>query len=282
MQYSHGIILGLIQGLAEFLPISSSGHLILARILLGIQTDTPELKMFDILLHVGTLIPVIVLFWKDWMAMLRHPIKNRTLLLLIVASLPTLAIYALAKVLTPESINGFAVFDSGWFLGVSFLITGFLLLLTESVSRRKNRQASSEVTFPRALLMGIFQGLGLLPGVSRSGSTISGGILSGLDRKSAAKFSFMMSAPAIVGSLLMEGKDALEAGYLDQINWPVTAVGMLVACICGFIAIRFMMKLINRISLNHFAFYVCLLGIIIITLQIIGVSWVPAFEIPTV
>ena len=111
MQYSHGIILGLIQGLAEFLPISSSGHLILARILLGIQTDTPELKMFDILLHVGTLIPVIVLFWKDWMAMLRHPIKNKTLLLLIVASLPKLAIYALAKVLTPESINGFAVFN---------------------------------------------------------------------------------------------------------------------------------------------------------------------------
>ena len=282
MQYLHGVILGLIQGLAEFLPISSSGHLIIARILLGIQTDTPELKMFDILLHIGTLIPVIVLFWSDWMAMLRHPIKNKTLLLLIVASVPTLAIYFLAKVLTPESVNGFAIFDSGWFLGVSFLITGFLLLLTEAFSRRKSRKTTGNVTFFHALIMGIFQGLGLMPGISRSGSTISGGILSGLDRKSAARFSFMMSAPAIVGSLLMEGKDALEEGYLDMINWPVTAVGMIVACICGFIAIRFMMKLINRISLNHFAFYVCLLGVVILVLQIIGVSWFPAFELPVV
>ncbi len=282
MQYLHGVILGLIQGLAEFLPISSSGHLIIARILLGIQTDTPELKMFDILLHIGTLIPVIVLFWSDWMAMLRHPIKNKTLLLLIVASVPTLAIYFLAKVLTPESVNGFAIFDSGWFLGVSFLITGFLLLLTEAFSRRKSRKATGNVTFFHALIMGIFQGLGLMPGISRSGSTISGGILSGLDRKSAARFSFMMSAPAIVGSLLMEGKDAVEEGYLDMINWPVTAVGMIVACICGFIAIRFMMKLINRISLNHFAFYVCLLGVVILVLQIIGVTWFPAFELPVV
>lgn len=282
MQYLHGVILGLIQGLAEFLPISSSGHLIITRILLGIQTDTPELKMFDILLHIGTLIPVIVLFWSDWMAMLRHPIKNKTLLLLIVASVPTLAIYFLAKVLTPESVNGFAIFDSGWFLGVSFLITGFLLLLTEAFSRRKSRKATGNVTFFHALIMGIFQGLGLMPGISRSGSTISGGILSGLDRKSAARFSFMMSAPAIVGSLLMEGKDAVEEGYLDMINWPVTAVGMIVACICGFIAIRFMMKLINRISLNHFAFYVCLLGVVILVLQIIGVTWFPAFELPVV
>lgn len=282
MQYLHGVILGLIQGLAEFLPISSSGHLIISRILLGIQTDTPELKMFDILLHVGTLIPVIVLFWRDWMEMIRHPIKTKTLLLLIVASLPTLAIYFLAKVLTPESINGFAIFDSGWFLGVSFLITGFLLLLTEALSHRKNKKSNEIVTFFHALIMGIFQGFGLMPGISRSGSTISGGILSGLDRKSAAKFSFMMSAPAIVGSLLMEGKDALEAGYLDMINWPVTVVGMIIACICGFIAIRFMMNLINHISLNHFAFYVCLLGVIILVIQIIGVDWFPPFELPVV
>lgn len=282
MQYLHGVILGLIQGLAEFLPISSSGHLIISRILLGIQTDTPELKMFDILLHVGTLIPVIVLFWRDWMEMIRHPIKTKTLLLLIVASLPTLAIYFLAKVLTPESINGFAIFDSGWFLGVSFLITGFLLLLTEALSHRKNKKSNEIVTFFHALIMGIFQGFGLMPGISRSGSTISGGILSGLDRKSAAKFSFMMSAPAIVGSLLMEGKDALEAGYLDMINWPVTVVGMIIACICGFIAIRFMMNLINHISLNHFAFFVCLLGVIILVIQIIGVDWFPPFELPVV
>lgn len=281
MNVFSGALLGLLQGLAEFLPISSSGHLILARLIMGIQDDNAAMKMLDILLHVGTLIPVAVVFWKDWMEMLRHPIKNKTLLLLIVASVPTLVIYMLAKKLTPESINGFAVFDSGWFLGVAFLITSLLMLLTEKLGKNAPaKEGNDRVTFKHAIIMGCMQGLGLLPGVSRSGSTISGGVFSGLNRNTAAKFSFMMSAPAIAGSLLMEGKDALEEGLFSQIAWLPTIVAIIVACVCGFLAIRFMLKLISKISMGWFALYTAVLGIVILLIQIAGVSWFPAFGIP--
>ena len=271
-------LLGLLQGLCEFLPVSSSGHLLLARLLLGIQTDSPALKMLDILLHVGTLIPVAVVFWKDWVNMLAHPIRNKTLLLLVIASLPTLAVYVLAKKLFP-SVDGFAVFDSGWFLGASFLLTAAFLVFCDawarSASCRKNKP-----DLLSALVMGLFQGIGMIPGVSRSGSTISGGVLSGLKKETAARFSFMMSAPAILGSLLMEGKDAVEAGWLREIQLVPTLVGILIACISGFAAIRFMLRIITRMPMGYFALYLALLGIGFLLLQLTGSSLVPAFLPP--
>ena len=275
-------ILGLIQGLGEFLPISSSGHLMLARFLLGIQGSTPEaesaFKVFDILLHVGTLIPLLIVFWKDWMDMLRHPVKNRTLLYLFIASVPTLVIYMAAKILFKD-VDGFSVFDSGWFLGVSFLITAFFLLLCDLVSSK--RGASARKVGPlQAVLMGVFQGLGLMPGISRSGSTIFGGILAGLDKKKAASFSFMMSAPAIVGSLLMEGKDALEAGDFAYIELVPVLVGILVAAVSGFLALRFMLKIVSTVPLSWFALYVAVIGILFLVFQLAGAPFVPAFRIP--
>ena len=110
MSILESAFMGLLKGLCEFLPVSSSGHLLLARLLLGIQTDTPAMKMLDILLHIGTLIPVVVVFWKDWTAMVAHPVRNKTLMYLFIGSVPTLIIYVLAKKIFPE-VNGFAVFD---------------------------------------------------------------------------------------------------------------------------------------------------------------------------
>lgn len=277
MSILNGIILGIIQGLGEFLPISSSGHLLLARILLGIQTDTPALKMLDILLHVGTLIPVLIVFRREWLHMIAHPIKDRTLLMLIVASLPTLAIYLLAKKLFPD-VNGFAVFDNGWFLGCSFLITAVFLMVADRLAA--NRRPEKGVGVPQALSMGVFQGIGMIPGVSRSGSTILGGTAAGLDKQTAARFSFMMSAPAILGSLLMEGKDALEEGYFSQIDWAPTLLGILFAALFGILAIRFMLRIISRISLSWFSLYLAVLGVVYLLLQLSGSSLVPAFVIP--
>ena len=277
MSILNGIILGIIQGLGEFLPISSSGHLLLARILLGIQTDTPALKMLDILLHVGTLIPVLIVFRREWLHMIAHPIKDRTLLMLIVASLPTLAIYLLAKKLFPD-VNGFAVFDNGWFLGCSFLITAVFLMVADRLAA--NRRPEKGVGVPQALSMGVFQGIGMIPGVSRSGSTILGGTAAGLDKQTAARFSFMMSAPAILGSLLMEGKDALEEGYFSQIDWAPTLLGILFAALFGMLAIRFMLRTISRISLSWFSLYLAVLGVVYLLLQLSGSSLVPAFVIP--
>ncbi len=279
MNVLQSAVLGLIQGLGEFLPISSSGHLLLARFIMGIQGESPDVqsafKVLDILLHVGTLIPLLIIFWKDWLDMLRHPVRNKTLLYLIVASVPTLLVYIAAKKLFP-AVDGFAVFDSGWFLGASFLITALFLLLCDAVASRRPASGKN-VGFFNAVVMGFFQGIGLIPGVSRSGSTILGGVLSGLDKKKAASFSFMMSAPAILGSLIMEGKDALESGELKNIEILPVAVGILVAAVSGFLALRFMLRIISTVPLARFALYLALLGVVFLVLQLAGVSFLPAF-----
>lgn len=263
-------LLGLLQGLGEFLPISSSGHLLLGRMVFGLNVDeSPAYKMLDILLHAGTLIPVLIVFWKDWWAILKNPFKSKTLLLLIIASLPTLVF----KVIFDDFIDSC---DTGWFLGVSFLITAVFLLVAESISSRKAHK-TDKPGFLHAIVMGCMQGVALLPGVSRSGSTLAGGLLSGLDRKHAAKFSFMMSAPAIAGALLLEGKDAIENGWIKDLAVVPTIVGILVAAVVGYLAIRFMLKLITKVSLNWFALYVAILGVLILVLQLIGFPGVTPF-----
>lgn len=277
MSILQAAVLGLVQGLAEFLPISSSGHLILARAVMGISDETAStgaFMMLDVLLHAGTLLAVLVVFWKDWWAILKNPFRSKTLLMLFIASLPAL----LAVVLLGDVIDSFF---TGWFLGVSFLVTAVFMLIAEGVSRSSRKWA--EHPGPRhAIAMGLMQAVALLPGVSRSGSTLMGGVASGLNRKSAAKFSFMMSAPAILGSLVFEGKDALENGYFQQLSLVPTAVGVAVAAVSGYLAIRFMLRLINKASLNWFALYVALLGLLILLLQLAGFSALPAFELPAV
>ena len=279
MSILQSAILGIIQGLGEFLPVSSSGHLLLARIFFGIQTDTPAMKMLDILLHVGTLIPVIVVFRKDWIDMILHPVRNKTLLLLVIASVPTLVMYLAAKKGFPE-VNGFAVFDSGWFLGSSFLITALFLLLCDRLSLRNPGRGSGKVGILQALVMGIFQGIGMIPGISRSGSTILGGVSTGLNRSNAAKFSFMMSAPAIAGSLLLEGKDAIKEGYISQIAFIPSLVGVLLAAAVGYLAIRFMLKMIAKVPLSWFALYLAVIGLVFLLLQLSGNAFVPEFVLP--
>ena len=265
MSILQGALLGIIQGLGEFLPVSSSGHLLLARIFFGINTDSPA-------------IPVLIVFRREWIDMILHPVRNKTLLLLVIGSLPTLAVYLAAKMLFPE-VNGFSVFDSGWFLGSSFVITALFLLLCDRFSLRRNG-GSGKIGIPQALVMGLFQGIGMIPGVSRSGSTILGGVSSGLSRATAAKFSFMMSAPAIVGSLLMEGKDALEMGWFTQVALLPSLVGILLAAVVGYFSIRFMLRIIVKVPLSWFALYLALIGILFLLLQLTGSVLVPAFEIP--
>ena len=271
MSVFEGALLGLIQGLAEFLPISSSGHLLIGKMLLGFDTEASAFKMLEILLHVGTLIPVLIVFWREWIDMICHPVKNHTLGLLFLASLPALGAYVLFNM---------DLFDSGWFLGVSCILTAVLLLLTDIVSRRQNK-AQQKVGWKNAICMGIMQALGLLPGVSRSGSTISGGVFSGLDRNAAARFSFMMSAPAIAGSLLMEGKHALEEGLFSQIDLVPTVVGVLVAAVSGYLAIRFMLRLITHVPLSWFALYMMIIGLAFLLLQLAGSPLVPPFTLPS-
>lgn len=265
MNILQAALLGLVQGLAEFLPVSSSGHLNLIQALFQLNLDNQLL--FNILLHLGTLVAVVTVFWKDWIDMIRHPVRNPTLLLLFIASLPALA----AKLFLGDKLDYWETHNA--LLGVCFLFTGMLLLLTQWLSARRTAAAESQtVRVPHALAMGVMQAIGMMPGVSRSGSTLFGGVASRLNRETAAKFSFMMSLPAILASFLSEGYSAYKGGALSQMNdWPAILIGMLVAGVSGYLAIRYMLKVIARISLNWFALYVILLGILVIVLQTIGV-----------
>jgi len=258
--------LGLIQGLAEFLPVSSSGHLNLIQALF--QVDLEHQLLFNILLHMGTLVAVLIVFWRDWLAMLAHPVKNPTLMLLVVASLPALA----AKVLFGDQLDYLETHNL--LLGVCFLFTGLVLMLTQWISGRESyrRNATDRVGVPQALAMGCLQAVSMLPGISRSGSSIFGGVATRLTRQTAAKFSFMMSMPAILASFLSEGYSAVKEGALTQTgDWTAILVGVVVAGVSGYLAIRFMLKIIARVSLNWFALYVTLLGILVLILQATGV-----------
>lgn len=270
-------LLGLIQGLAEFLPVSSSGHLNLLQGLFGVGGE--HQLLFNILLHVGTLLAVLVVFWKEWWDMLRHPIQNKTLLLLFIASLPALA----AKLLFDEQLDYYEVHNA--ILGACFLFTGLLLLLTQWLGRRQERlrREDKPLGVLQALAMGAMQAVGMLPGISRSGSTIFGGVAAGVSRERAAKFSFMMSAPAIVAGMLSEGYEVVKSGSLGASgDLPAIAVGMVVAALSGYVSIRFMMKIIAKASLNWFALYVIVLGIVVIVLQMTGALADPPRPLPEV
>lgn len=266
MKVLFAAILGIVQGLTEFLPVSSSGHLSVVENLLGMigyQGGNAKIAFYA-MLHLGTLIAVALVFWKDWVEMLLHPIKNRTLLLLFIASLPALFF----KTLLGDKLD--KLFEGG-FLGISFLITALFLILIQWVGAGKADKIQRDtVTVKDATVMGLFQGVALLPGVSRSGSTLLGGILSGLSRETAIKFSFMMSAPAILGGLLIEGKDVAQAQGLSALFSLEILVGVLFSAVFGFIAIRFMLALIKRISFYHFAIYVAILAIAVLIMQLTG------------
>ena len=252
------IILGLTQGLAEFLPVSSSGHLVLVRELFGIDG---EYLLFDVMLHVGTLFAVFLAFFKDLIALFKPPF--RTIGLIIIATVPAVVVGLLAG----DYIE--SLFSSGKYLCFFFLFTALLMFLTEIIAKRTRE--TKPLGLKAAVFMGLMQGVGVFPGISRSGSTIFGGVAARLDRETAAKFSFMMSAPAIVGGLVSEGLDVLKEGVSIGPDLPAILVGMVVAGVSGYLAIRFFLRLISRVSLNGFAVYVAVLGIVVIILQAMGV-----------
>lgn len=274
MQYLFSIILGIVQGLSEFLPISSSGHLLIfEKLLAPLGYNSVSSSQLLVMLHMGTLFAVAVVFFQDWVDMLLHPIKNKTLGLLFIASLPAL----FAVVLLGDLFD--TIFE-GWFLGPAFLLTALFMWLAEKVSHNRKKK-SDEVDVKAALTMGGFQAIALLPGVSRSGSTVLGGMVAGLTRKRAAAFSFMMSAPAILGGFLKEVKDAAETTGISSLFSGPILVGVLVSAVVGYLAIRFMLKVIEHKSLNGFAYYLIAVGVIVIIFQLTGTLDFPPIKLPT-
>jgi len=252
MSILEAIILGIIQGVAEFLPISSSGHLALAQQLFGIEEAT---LAFDVLLHVGTLIPVCVIYRREIWKLIRNPFQKTTLLL-IVGTIPAV----IAALLFGDAIE--TLLRSMIFLAIGFAITGVVLLIADNI--RAGEKEERDITVVDALVIGCAQGVAILPAISRSGSTISSSLLRGLNRETAARFSFLLSIPAILGAAVLHMKD-LFSGVDVFAGIPLASivVGFLVAMLSGYLAIQFMLKLIQKAKLKVFSIYLFALALFI-------------------
>lgn len=243
------IILGMVQGLTEFLPVSSSGHLVITQALLGINS---EVLVFDVFVHIGTLLAVFVAYRKDIWGLLRRPFCKFTALL-IVACIPT----GLMGVFLNDFFTG--LFSSIIAVAGALVLTGIILVISDHYHGQKN---ISDMTFANALVVGFFQGCAITPGLSRSGSTIFGALISGLKRSEAAKFSFIVSIPVILGAALKELLDMAQEGIM-HIEWTYF-LGALVAAGCGYFAITFFIKLLEKANLRYFAYYCWVVAAIVI------------------
>jgi len=260
------IILGIVQGLTEFLPVSSSGHLVLLQKVFGI--NEPGL-FFDTMLHFGTLLAVFVVLRKDIWTLLKKPIQPLTGYL-IIATIPAVV----AALLFKDSIEN--LFTSAQLLGICFLITTVLLVTAELLTKRARNdntlKKAENMNWIDAATIGLMQAIAIPPGISRSGATISGALLRKLDRDFAARFSFLLSIPAILGAVVLHSKDLFKGGITEageSINFIAVAAGTFAAAIVGFFAVKFMLKIIRERSLLGFAVYTGVLGALVLLDQIV-------------
>lgn len=268
MEYLKYLLVGVVQGLCEFFPVSSSGHLLLSEKLLGISENLGG-AFFNVMLHCATLIAVCIVYRKQLLALLKKPFQKLTWYLAL-ATIPTVIFALLFKYVAPFDAF-YAAAESGMFLGLGFLLTTVFLLLADwAAIRRSDRFALKEMRAGHALGIGVMQAIGIFPGISRSGSTVTGALFCGLTKESAADFSFLMSVPAIIGSLVLETKDALEEGSIG-VGIPELLIGMIAAGVTGYFAVKWMLKLIKTKKLWPFAVYTGLLGAAVIVLQYKGV-----------
>ena len=266
MEIIKALFLGLLQGLTEFLPVSSSGHLVIAQSYLNFEA--PPL-LFDCLLHFGTILAVIFVYRNQILRILsalgRAFIKKdispenwlkdpeRKLALLIVAgSIPTAIIG-----LTGKDFFA-ALFASPKTAAAMLLVTGVILYAGENFS--KERKVG--IGFRQAIFIGTAQGIAIIPGISRSGTTIVTGLFCGLRREEAASFSFLLSVPAILGATLLELGEALS--YNTACNWPAYPGGILISFLTGIIAIKTFLFLLKKHKLSYFAYYCFALGVIVL------------------
>ncbi len=256
MKIIQAIMLGLLQGLTEFLPVSSSGHLILFKHLFKVDAEKFGLT-FDIAVHVATLAAVFIVFRKDIFGLIKKPFQKLTFLL-IVATIPA----AVAGLLFEDKIE--EICASGGLLGIAFLITALILFLSERIS--KSNKYTEDITYTDALSIGLMQAVAITPGISRSGSTLSMGLMRGLKKETALKFSFLMSIPVILGSAVIGAKNIIEQP--ESFDALVILAGMLSAGISGYIAIKFMLDFFKKRSLKVFAIYVGILGVLVIADQL--------------
>jgi undecaprenyl-diphosphatase len=266
------LILGIVQGITEFLPVSSSGHLVLLQKIFGI---TEPALVFDTAVHGGTLIAVLIVLGRNILNILRRIFQPLTFCI-IAATIPAV----IAALLFKNSIE--KAFASGSFLGFAFLVTSALLIVSDILYRGGGSpggfpakldgpapaRTQDEINLIDALFIGLLQAVAIVPGISRSGATISAALSRRLDRNFAARFSFLLSIPAILGALLLQLKDLAKTGAFPEeagaIGIAPLSVGTISACVVAFFSIRLALKIVREHSLLGFAVYTGILGLLVI------------------
>ena len=276
MSLLSSILLGLVQGIAEFLPISSSGHLAIAEHLLNVSGATEIPDFFDVLLHLGTLVAVFVAYWSDIRDMILElisgvrdlarrntpdpiPPARRMILLIIVGTLPLFLVLPVK-----DLVEGLS--DNMYFVAGALLVTGCLLFASDRV--RHGRKTERSATLIDVLIVGVAQAIATCPGISRSGTTITAGCFVGFERKFAVRFSFLLSIPAILGANILSLKDAAEAG-IDWASVPVYLVGVAVSAVVGYVCIRLLKMIAVKGRFGWFAYYCWFAGAATLLLTIV-------------
>ena len=274
LELLQAIVLGIVQGLTEFLPVSSSGHLLLGQYFLGLDQDRFGLS-FDVALHMGTLVAVVTYFWRDLLRMalaffrsfgnrdLANDADQRMAYLIIASTVPAALIGFLFEGFFEETVR------SPWVVVFNFVLIGVLFIVGEVVGKRTRR--ASTLGFGEAVGIGFAQAAALVPGVSRSGATITLGLFLGLRREEAARFSFLMSVPIIagagslkVGEVILQGMDAAQAFLF--------VVGFVTSAVVGYVTIRFLLNYLTNHSLRAFAFYRFGVAAVVAVLLLLGVG----------
>ncbi|MCG2692207.1 undecaprenyl-diphosphate phosphatase [Microgenomates group bacterium] len=241
MTLIQALILGLLQGLTEFLPVSSSGHLVIAQYFFGLLAPP---VLFDVLLHLATALAIIVVLWRQLLSL-----DKKTLGFILLASLPA----GVIGVLLNSSIE--ALFSSVKLVAVALLVTALLLFLTRYFF---SQAKSTRLTWKNTLLIGLFQAVAIIPGLSRSGSTISAGIFAKLQPELVFNFSFLLALPAIFGAALLQLKDSNFSSSL--LDLPLV-IGFITAFISGLFALKLLKKFVSQGKFSFFAYYCLALGL---------------------
>ncbi|MBO6147136.1 MAG: undecaprenyl-diphosphate phosphatase [Lachnospiraceae bacterium] len=274
MNIIQAIILGIVQGLTEFLPVSSSGHLAIIQNLFHINTDGGLL--FDVLLHIGTLIAIFLVFWKDIVKLVIEffgiigdffrrfsdpdlivlsSAYRKFVLLIIVSTIPTGILGYVGR--------HFVAYASSTLIipGIGLIITAILLFICDRIGDGRN--GIKKISYLNAFEIGMAQGVATIPGISRSGATISVGLMLGIKKETAVKYSFIMSIPAVIGAAVLEIKDA--GGTTVTVSTVVAyVVGMIVSAVVGYFAIRFMIGVVRRKRYIYFSIYCMVMGLVAI------------------
>lgn len=252
MSYLYAIILGIVQGLTEFLPVSSSGHLVLLNRIFNIQE---EFMFTTIILHLATLFAIVAIYYKEIWEIIKKPFGKKAVLIYL-SMIPTIILVFIFKSFLEKSFNGS-------YLSIFFIITAILLAIVQIFAKKKSDKPIDSKT---ALLMGFSQGMAVFPGISRSGATISAGLLSGKNKDEVASFSFIMSIPVVIGSMLYE--IIFHTKEITNIAVLPTLVAFVFAFVFGIISIKLMLKIVKKANYFYFSGYLILLSMFIFAFNI--------------